>query len=394
MSDYGGPPARQERKKTQAIDVRPLAVQLNSALLIHIHVAAVIATGRIAVGARLKVNLILLAVTAIVIELFAVVATPFLENVARTEVLQKARIMMEAAAGIRIYTSNEIAPLLSAKRDDDKFHPQTVPSYAASKNFALLARKFTDYAYREAALNPTNPSNRAVDWEADIIYDFRQNRHKRELITEREIDNGRVLTLSQPIVSGGPCLSCHGAADQAPRSMIATYGTQNGFGWGLDEVVGAQIVAVPMAVALEHSTRIRNLFIAVLGGIFLLLIGLFNVLPILMTTLPGSYPQPGEMAHPRAAQPVKAFGYGLLVAGMVVVIIVYVAVYAREGTGGLEQALNPFVLVNYASIAAVVPGMLTIWLARYFAHARSGALRPADQSKLRSKEISPWQDRG
>src|SRR5512134_1591518 len=119
--------------------------------------------------ARLKVNLVLLVVAAVVIELFAVVSTPFLESLARTEVLQKARIMMEAAAGIRTYTSNEIAPLLNAAPDGDKFHPQTVPSYAASKNFALLAGKFANYAYREAALNPINVSNRAADWEADII---------------------------------------------------------------------------------------------------------------------------------------------------------------------------------------------------------------------------------
>src|SRR5262245_45043746 len=144
-------------------------------------------------------------VAAIVIELFAVVSTPFLENIARTEVVQKARIMMEAAAGIRIYTSNEIAPLLNGKVNGDTFHPQTVPAYAASKNFALLASKFTDYAYREPALNPINPSNRAVDWEADIINDFRRNSDKGELITERETHNGRVLNLSNPIISREAC---------------------------------------------------------------------------------------------------------------------------------------------------------------------------------------------
>ena len=74
--------------------------------------------GRV-VGASLKVNLVLLAVAAIVVELFTVVSTPFLENVARAEVLQKARIMMEAAAGIRTYTSTEIAPLLNARIDGE-----------------------------------------------------------------------------------------------------------------------------------------------------------------------------------------------------------------------------------------------------------------------------------
>lgn len=350
-------------------------------------------TGTSAVRAQLKVNLILLGVAATVIELFAVLSTPFLESVARTEVLQKARIMMEAAAGIRTYTSNEIAPLLRAERDGDKFHPQTVPAYAASRNFALLAGKFSDYAYREAALNPTNPSNRAVDWEADIINDFRRNPHKRELITERETHNGRVLSLSQAIVSSEPCLSCHGAADKAPRSMIAAYGTQNGFGWRLNEVVGAQIVSVPMAVALEHSARTRNLFIGVLAGVFLLLIGLFNALPILMTTLSRPDARPAEMVRLPAAEPIKAFGYGLFVAGMVIVMVGYVAIYAREGTAGLEKALDPFVLVNYVGIAALVPGMIAIWLARYLARTRIGTPWPAAQSKLGAKETSLRSDR-
>jgi protein-histidine pros-kinase len=344
--------------------------------------------------AQLKVNLVLLAVAAVVIELFAVVSTPFLESIARTEVLQKARIMMEAAAGIRTYTSNEIAPLLNSKPDGDKFHPQTVPAYAASKNFALLASKFTSYAYREAALNPINPLNRARDWEADIIGDFRDNPHKRELITERETHNGRVLNLSHPIVSRENCLSCHGAADRAPKSLIATYGSQNGFGWKIDEIVGAQIVSVPMAVALEHSRRIRNLFIGVLAGVFLLLIGLFNVLPILTASLSRADARPGEAVRPRATDPIKAFGYGLLVAGIVLVMVGYVAIYAGKGADGLASALDPFAPVNYVTIAAVVPGMLTIWLARYLARARASVPWSAAPRKFASKgSSSPWNDR-
>jgi len=324
----------------------------------------------------LKVNLILLAVAAIAVELFAVLSTPFLENIARVEVLQKARIMMEAAAGIRTYTSNEIAPLLNARVDDDKFHAQTVPAYAANKNFALLASKFRDYAYREAALNPINPANRAVDWEREIINDFRKNSVREESVTERETDTGRVLNLSHPIVSRGPCLGCHGAAEKAPKAMITIYGTQNGFGWKLNEVVGAQIVSVPMEVALGHSAKIRNMFIGVLAGVFLLLIGLFNLLPILMITVSRVEARTRERTRPRGAitESLKAFGYGLLAAGVVVVMIAYTLIYARGGIAELEEALNPFVLVNYASLAAVVPGALTIRLASYLRRTRGGAL--------------------
>jgi protein-histidine pros-kinase len=319
------------------------------------------------VGISLKVNLILLTVAAIVVELFALLSTPFLESIARAEVLQKARIMMEAAAGIRTYTSSEIAPLLNAKIAET-FHPQTVPAYAASRNFALLAAKFTDYAYREPTLNPVNLANRALDWEADIIGDFRRSPTKTELITERRTHNGRILHLSHPIVSRAPCLSCHGLVQDAPKSMVARYGAQNGYGWKRDEIVGAQVVSVPMAVALRQAARTRNLFMAVLAGVFLLLIALFNLLPMLMTA------RPEKVHHGVAvARSLRAFGFGLTAAGVVFVVAGYVVIYARNGIGGLEEALDPFTFMNYVNVAAIVPGVLTILVAGYLnARARSG----------------------
>jgi hypothetical protein len=71
-------------------------------------------------------------------------------------------------------------------------------------------------------------------------------------------------------------------------------------------------------------------------------------------------------------------------------VLGYVATYAREGIAGLANALDPFALVNYVSIAAVVPGVLTIWLGRYLARTRAGSPRPAAQSRVGSKETSPW----
>jgi protein-histidine pros-kinase len=67
--------------------------------------------------------------------------------------------------------ANELVPLLPQERD--KFVAETVPAYAAQKNFKQLQDAFAGYAYREAALNPTNLVNRAQDWEADIIRTFR-----------------------------------------------------------------------------------------------------------------------------------------------------------------------------------------------------------------------------
>src|SRR5437016_3170469 len=136
-------------------------------------------------GLRTKFNLMLLIVALVGVGLFALAATPVLQNLATDEVLQSSRIMMESALGARKYTSEQIAPLLepSMKRT---FHPQAVSAYAAKKNFDVLRAKFTDYAYREAALNPTNPEDRATDWEADVINDFRDHPAKQEIVLRRD----------------------------------------------------------------------------------------------------------------------------------------------------------------------------------------------------------------
>jgi protein-histidine pros-kinase len=228
-------------------------------------------------GLRTKFNLLLLFVAILGVGLFAAAATPILQNVAKEEVVQSSQIMMESAAGARKYTSEQIAPLL-ANDMRRTFHPQAVSAYAAKKNFDVLHSKFPDYTYREAALNPTNLEDRATDWEADIINDFRANPAKVEIVTQRDTPMGPLMHLARPLVNKERCMSCHSTPENAPRSMIKLYGTQNGFGWRLNEVIGAQIVSVPMAVPVARAAKVRNLFLATYVGVFVLLFILLNLL--------------------------------------------------------------------------------------------------------------------
>jgi protein-histidine pros-kinase len=228
-------------------------------------------------GIRFKLNLAIIAITLFSIGLFWLTATPFLEAIARDEVLQRSRIMMESAAGTRKYTSEEIAPILVPMMHQ-KFLRQAVSSYAAVSNFQLLQEKNPDYSYREPALNPTNPKSRATDWEADIIQDFRAHPTKTELITERITHAGPILSLSHPIRVSAGCLMCHDRPEAAPASMTSEYGTQNGFGWQAGEIVAAQLVSVPLAVPLANAAKIRNIVVAMLAGISIVTILLVDLL--------------------------------------------------------------------------------------------------------------------
>ena len=82
------------------------------------------------------------------------------------------------------------------------------------------------------------------------------------------------------------CLTCHTSAAEAPVTMVDLYGAANGFGWKLNDIIGAQIVTVPMRVALDRADQ---LFFVVFGGltaVFLVTLVLLNVILHLMIIRP------------------------------------------------------------------------------------------------------------
>ena len=225
-----------------------------------------------------KFNLVLLIVFALGLGAAGYVSYTVLHKHAREEVLDHAGMMMEAALAIRGYTVKEIRPLLALQMKRD-FLPQTVPSYAATQNFATVRETYPEYTYKEAALNPTNPRDSATDWETDIIHAFRNNQELAEISGERDTPTGKSLYYARPIrIKNKNCLTCHSTVEAAPETMIKLYGEQHGFGWQLDEVVGSQIVSVPMSLPLEKARQEFLIFMASLVAIFLLIFIVINIM--------------------------------------------------------------------------------------------------------------------
>jgi protein-histidine pros-kinase len=241
--------------------------------------------GAAPVGLRAKFNLLMLVVAIVGAGLFALAANPLLNAIAKDEMLQSSRIMMESAAGARKYTSEQIAPVLKPLIAR-QFYPQSVSAYAAKRNFDVIHAKFPDFSYREAALNPTNPQDRAVDWEADIINEFRAHPGKEEISVVRDTPTGPMLELARPLVNKPACLECHSTPAAAPPSMIALYGSQNGFGWKPGEIIGAQVVSVPMSDSTLRAEHIRRLFVIPFAVFLVLLFVSVNLLLNLVVIRP------------------------------------------------------------------------------------------------------------
>lgn len=225
-----------------------------------------------------KFNVALVLVFSLALIPAGWISYTLLQKSARTQVIENARLMMETAMAMRGYTIKQIKPLLNS-RLKEQFLPQTVPAYSATEVFNYLRQSNPEYTYKEATLNPSNPRDRAVDWEADVITQFKKDPSLTELIGQRQTVEGPSLFLSHPIRITDPrCLSCHRTPDEAPASLVKLYGPSNGFGWKLNEVVGAQIVSVPTSIPVSMANQAFRTLLGSLAGVFLFTLLVLNLL--------------------------------------------------------------------------------------------------------------------
>ena len=213
---------------------------------------------------RTKFTLILSSTFVVGLIATGIISYQILFSNAQKEINERAMLMMESAMAMRSYTINNIKPILKPLMAEN-FHAESIPSYAAMQAFDLMRAKHPDYTYREAALNPTNVVHRAVEWENDIITEFRNHEGLKEISGTRQTPSGEAMYIARPIqITQASCLDCHSTPEVAPASVIKAYGTTNGFGWKMNETVGAQIVAVPMKVTLDRARSTFTIFMSAL----------------------------------------------------------------------------------------------------------------------------------
>ena len=225
-----------------------------------------------------KFNLVFLLLLIAGIAACGYISRQLLQRNAKEEIAENARLLMANALAVRAYTQTQIKPLLDTQLKYT-FLPQSVPAFSATEVFNVVRKAYPEYAYKEAMLNPTNPRDRAVDWEADLVNQFRNGAASGEIFGERLTPTGSSLYFARPLKIGDPaCLLCHSTVEIAPRTMVDKYGPANGFGWNLNEVVGAQVVSVPTAVPLARAERAFRTFMLSLAGVLVAIGFILNLL--------------------------------------------------------------------------------------------------------------------
>jgi len=225
-----------------------------------------------------KFNIVFLSIFAVGFGAASLVTNYLLQQNAREETLQSARVLMQSALAARSYTAGQIVPLLETRLKYE-FLPQSIPSFAATEQLGQLLKQYPDFSYKEATLNPTNLRDRAADWEADLINTLRAKPALAELVGQRSTSIGPALYVARPLqIKNAACLRCHSVPDAAPKTMTDIYGRNNGFGWKHMEIVGAQVVSVPMEVPLRRASAMLQTYMLSMLAIFAFLFVALNVM--------------------------------------------------------------------------------------------------------------------
>lgn len=229
---------------------------------------------------RQKFSAALLLILVAGIMLSSVTLSHVLRRNAEAEVTNTALLLIETMNSVRDYTSDHVRPEL-VDQIGTQFLPETVPAYSAREVFENLRKNsaYNEFFYKEATLNPTNLRDKADSFEAALVGDFISDAGKSEASGARIAQGRDIFYIARPIkITKASCLECHSTAAAAPVSMIDFYGPNNGFGWKVNDIIGAQVISVPASTVIDKANRTTFLIVGIVSVIFAFVLFLVNIL--------------------------------------------------------------------------------------------------------------------
>ncbi|MEH2252534.1 c-type heme family protein [Nostoc sp.] len=232
------------------------------------------------IGAKFNLLLILVFIVSIVGS--GIALSSVLQGRAQNEVASQAQTLIQMVNAVRDYTQNRIVPLLEPRIDTNPtFIPEVVPTFSSKEVFENFRKKpeYKNFFHKDATLNPTNLADKADSFETQLVERFRNEPKTLEITGFRTLSEGEVFYIAQPLkITQQQCLQCHTTPEQAPKSQLVTYGSENGFGWKLNQIVSAQIISVPSQEIFANAKRTWILIMGILITIFALVLLLINFL--------------------------------------------------------------------------------------------------------------------
>ncbi|WP_413174724.1 DUF3365 domain-containing protein [Anabaena azotica] len=193
------------------------------------------------------------------------------------EARNRSELVLNFGQASRNYVIKKLAPAVEKHTKEMIFEAKS-NAFATRSIFELFNEQMPEYIYKQPALNPMNPVDKADAFEAEIIDDFQVNQNKQEKNGYRTNKNAEFFYVAQPIKMETSCLQCHGRPEDAPQSIRDNYGTSNGFNWPVGDIVSALMIYVPTKDLRANQASMINTVLYTFIGLSIVLISLIYIL--------------------------------------------------------------------------------------------------------------------
>ena len=178
-------------------------------------------------------------------------------------------------AADKFFTENQ-RPLIMELVEQDRFYPELMSSFKITREiYEQFSKKLPGYIFKQASLNPLQPTNKADKNEERIINSFVAKPNLAKLEGDITRNGEQFYYLARPVQVEASCLHCHGDPQDAPKDQVDIYGTDTGYQWEVGKTTSAFIVYIPVDQAMAQA-RLNALILFGIGT-GCLLIALFGV---------------------------------------------------------------------------------------------------------------------
>jgi PAS domain S-box-containing protein len=194
-------------------------------------------------------------------------------------VYKETEIYIGIAEATRTYIKDKARPVLTKLLPEGSFIPEAMStSFVGREIMGRFHKRFPEFIYKRAAKNPRNSINKADEFEMDMLRWFTEHPGSNQwsgMIRKRE-KSYYVRMMAIRAETG--CLTCHGAFQDAPKTLREIYGSKGGYGYKAGDIVAADSIYIPVDVAFARIKRIAlSVFIIACVSLFCLF-GLFYLL--------------------------------------------------------------------------------------------------------------------
>jgi len=216
---------------------------------------------------------------------FAVALNIHLARLMEGEAREKASLVLAQVEAMQNYVRSTLRPTMYRTLPDDQFVLEAMStSYVTRAVMSDPNLANEGFVYRRVAVGARNPDSEANAMERGYIERFESDPDLRHLEQFAELDGERNFITVYVQRYDAACMHCHGNPAEAPRELIARYGSERGFGRQVGDLAGIDLVRLKVQRNVggirEATFSFALLFASGILVLFLFIQGFFHRLVV------------------------------------------------------------------------------------------------------------------